>query len=106
MKHSENSDFDSMMKSIDGIQPVPAPDLFYARLRSRMEREAGASGSSFFLGLQPAVLMSGLLILLVFNVLLIKNIRNTHEQPFVQQENQAARHLGNEMSSVYYFNYE
>lgn len=106
MKHSENSQFDSMMKSIDGIQRVPAPELFYARLRSRMERGVRGDGSPVFWGFSPALLMSALVILLVVNMFFIRMIRSTSNHTMGRQENPAARQLGKEMSSVYYFSYE
>ncbi|MBS1921275.1 MAG: hypothetical protein JST17_13570 [Bacteroidetes bacterium] len=66
-----NSDNTSdVLKSIEGIKKVSAPDFFYTRLRARMEKETDAP--IFKKGnLKSAFIFSGLVLLVLINMLVL-----------------------------------
>ncbi len=60
---------DELLKSIEAIQRAPAPDFFYTRLKARMEKQEHSARSGSVI-LRPAFIISGLVLLVLFNVMM------------------------------------
>jgi hypothetical protein len=89
MKKENEKNIDDILNSIEGIHRVPAPDFFYTRLRARMEKEVSVPVVKRSV-LQPAFIISGLVLLLLINAMvLLKNrgINGSNTIPTSAREN-------------------
>ncbi|HWC55253.1 MAG TPA: hypothetical protein VG676_16830 [Chitinophagaceae bacterium] len=70
MKKEDLKTTDDILNSIEGIRQASPREFFYTRLRARMEKErpVAAVSKRFF---QPAIIISGLVLLLLINVLVL-----------------------------------
>lgn len=75
---------DQILKSLDGISKLKAPDFFYTRLQARMEKELKGPASPPLL-LRPAFLNACLAMILVANLITLATGNKNSEQVKKQQ---------------------
>jgi hypothetical protein len=79
MEANDNQREDRILNSLGGLQKASAPDFFYTRLIGRMQAEAQPVKQSFFL-LRPAFITTALAIVLVVNLVSLKQETKQPEQ--------------------------
>ena len=77
MNKETNKKADEILNSLEGMKRATAPDFFYTRLRSRMEKEYEPLAKKQRV-LRPAYAFAALLVVLLINVaVLFQNSRNS-----------------------------
>jgi len=88
MNTDKNKKIDEILKSLDGIQRVAAPDFFYTRLKAKMEKGLETGNVRPFL-LRPAYAFVAIIIVLLMNAAVLfksnsDNSNNTTETESLQ----------------------
>jgi hypothetical protein len=68
---NKENKIEQILKSLDGNQPVSAPDFFYTRLKARMEREFQPGKRVKTLILRPVYALTILILVLTINAIVI-----------------------------------
>ena len=111
MENKGNNNIGDILNSLDGSQRATAPDFFYTRLRSRMEKEYEPLAKKQRV-LRPAYAFAALLVVLLINVaVLFQNSRNSDTTATATIDTDSIQALASEYSvtdagSVYDLNLE
>ncbi|MFZ4057964.1 MAG: hypothetical protein ACOYKE_07480 [Ferruginibacter sp.] len=87
MNKQQKPDIEHLWHSLDNVQPIPAPDFFYAKLKAKLERDYNQPKSTFFL-FKPAYLSGLLVAALVFNLLILKQFNSIQNDIMPKHSNQ------------------
>lgn len=86
-----------ILNSIERIERAKAPDFFYTRLKARMDKASPATTKRMLL--QPAFIISGILLLLLMNIVVLVYRNNRERMNPVNNDNMQS------IVSTYYTNY-
>lgn len=79
MNNNKNSKIEEILNSLDGVQKAAAPDFFYTRLKSRMEKELLQPQPVKKGILRPAFAFVALFLILLANAAVIFTRGNANE---------------------------
>ena len=111
MNKETNKKADEILNSLEGMKRATAPDFFFTRLRSRMEKEYEPLAKKQRV-LRPAYAFAALLVVLLINVaVLFQNSRNSDTTATATIDTDSIQALASEYSvtdagSVYDLNLE
>lgn len=69
------------MSSLDAVSRASAPNFFYVRLKAALHQPANKAEGSMWLW-RPAYLLTGLVLICMFNVIMLVQAKKNIEVPF------------------------